>query len=216
MGHLALGKALQPAFTVQAGRGSSLTARLGAPPIIANGRVYTIDTLGAVRAFDARTGASVWASQTPDVKGKRGRNLRRRDRLRQWPHLRDQRPRLRRGAERAERWNRLAGASRRAAARRADGRQRRGLCDQPGQPDLLAQGGGRIDQLVAARLARDRRNLRRGGARGRAGDGRRRLLVGRAQRLSLRERPAGLAGPARSGPASAPASRRYPTSTPIR
>ena len=69
MGHVALGKALQPAFTVQAGRGSSLTARLAAPPIVANGRVYVIDTLGTVRAFDARTGASVWASQTPDVKG---------------------------------------------------------------------------------------------------------------------------------------------------
>jgi len=69
MGHLALGNALQPAFTVQAGRGSSLTARLAAPPIVANGRIYTIDTLAAVRAFDARTGAQVWASQTPDVKG---------------------------------------------------------------------------------------------------------------------------------------------------
>ena len=69
MGHLALGNALQPAFTVQAGRGSSLTARLAAPPIVANGRVYTIDTLGAVRAFDARTGAQVWASQTPDDRG---------------------------------------------------------------------------------------------------------------------------------------------------
>jgi outer membrane protein assembly factor BamB len=69
MGHLALGRALAPAFTVQAGRGSSLTARLAAPPIVANGRVYTIDTLGAVRAFDARTGSQVWASQTPDIKG---------------------------------------------------------------------------------------------------------------------------------------------------
>jgi outer membrane protein assembly factor BamB len=69
MGHLALGKALAPAFAVQAGRGSSLTARLAAPPIVANGRVYAIDTLGAVRAFDARTGAQVWASQTPDIKG---------------------------------------------------------------------------------------------------------------------------------------------------
>lgn len=69
MGHLALGSALQPAFTVQAGRGSSLTARLAAPPIVANGHVFTIDTLGAVRAFDARTGASLWSSQTPDVKG---------------------------------------------------------------------------------------------------------------------------------------------------
>ena len=46
-----------------------LTARLAAPPIVANGRVYTIDTLGAVRSFDARTGAQIWASQTPDVKG---------------------------------------------------------------------------------------------------------------------------------------------------
>ena len=69
MGHLALGRALAPAFTVQAGRGSSLTARLAAPPIVANGRVYTIDTLGAVRAFDARTGSQIWASQTPDIKG---------------------------------------------------------------------------------------------------------------------------------------------------
>jgi len=69
MGHLALGNALRPAFSVQAGRGSSLTARLAAPPIVANGRVYTIDTLGAVRAFDARTGAAVWASQTPNERG---------------------------------------------------------------------------------------------------------------------------------------------------
>jgi outer membrane protein assembly factor BamB len=69
MGHLALGDALRPLFTVQAGRGSSLTARLAAPPIVANGHVYTIDTLGAVRSFDGRTGAMIWASQTPDVKG---------------------------------------------------------------------------------------------------------------------------------------------------
>ena len=69
MGHLALGNALQPAFDVQAGRGSSLTARLAAPPIVADGRVFTIDTLGAVRAFDARTGGMFWASQTPDDKG---------------------------------------------------------------------------------------------------------------------------------------------------
>jgi outer membrane protein assembly factor BamB len=69
MGHVALGSALQPVFNVQAGRGSTLTARLAAPPIVANGRVYTIDTMGAVRAFDARTGSAVWTSQTPDVKG---------------------------------------------------------------------------------------------------------------------------------------------------
>ena len=55
MGHVALGRALQPAFTVQAGRGSTLTARLAAPPIVANGRVYAMYVLGAVRAFYART-----------------------------------------------------------------------------------------------------------------------------------------------------------------
>ena len=65
VGHVALGTALAPAFTVQAGRGSSLTARLAAEPIVAGGRVYTIDTLGAVRAFDAQTGGQYWASQTP-------------------------------------------------------------------------------------------------------------------------------------------------------
>jgi outer membrane protein assembly factor BamB len=69
MGQLALGAALREAFAVQAGRGSSLTARLAAEPIVANGRIYTIDTLGAVRAFDARTGGQYWASQTPDDKG---------------------------------------------------------------------------------------------------------------------------------------------------
>ncbi|HEX8840837.1 MAG TPA: PQQ-binding-like beta-propeller repeat protein [Sphingomicrobium sp.] len=69
MGHVALGTTLATAFSVQAGRGSSLTARLASAPIVADGRVFTIDTLGSVRAFDARTGAQLWASQTPQVKG---------------------------------------------------------------------------------------------------------------------------------------------------
>ena len=69
MGNLALGTTLAQAWVAQAGRGSSLTARLASSPIVANGRVYTIDTLGAVRAFDARSGALVWASQTPVDKG---------------------------------------------------------------------------------------------------------------------------------------------------
>ncbi|HZC37939.1 MAG TPA: PQQ-binding-like beta-propeller repeat protein, partial [Sphingomicrobium sp.] len=69
VGHLALGATLARAFTVQAGHGSSLTMRLASAPIVANGHVFTIDTLGAVRAFDARTGAQLWASQTPDLRG---------------------------------------------------------------------------------------------------------------------------------------------------
>ncbi len=69
MGQLALGSALANAFTVQAGRGSSLTARLAAAPIVANGHVFATDTIGTVRAFDGRTGAQLWASQTPSEKG---------------------------------------------------------------------------------------------------------------------------------------------------
>ncbi|MDX6517103.1 MAG: outer membrane protein assembly factor BamB [Gaiellaceae bacterium] len=72
MGQLALGNALASAFSVQAGRGSSLTARLAAAPVVAGGRVYVIDTLGTVRAFDGRTGAAVWSSQTPTEKGGEG------------------------------------------------------------------------------------------------------------------------------------------------
>jgi outer membrane protein assembly factor BamB len=72
MGQLALGSSVTRAFTVQAGRGSSLTARLASAPIVAGGRVFTIDTLGTVRAFDVRTGAQAWASQTPVVKGNQG------------------------------------------------------------------------------------------------------------------------------------------------
>jgi len=69
MGQLALGTALSRAFTVQAGKGSSLTMRLASAPVVANGRVYTIDTLGAVRSFDAQTGRQIWASQTPNERG---------------------------------------------------------------------------------------------------------------------------------------------------
>ena len=65
LGQLALGASINRVFTVSAGRGSSLTARLASPPIVAAGRVFTIDTLGTVRAFDANSGAQAWATQTP-------------------------------------------------------------------------------------------------------------------------------------------------------
>jgi outer membrane protein assembly factor BamB len=69
MGHVALGAAVTQAWEVQGGRGSNLTMRLSSAPIVANGRVYTIDSLGAVRSFDIRNGGQIWASQTPDDKG---------------------------------------------------------------------------------------------------------------------------------------------------
>jgi outer membrane protein assembly factor BamB len=71
MGQLALGGASR-LFSVNAGRGSSLAARLASAPIVANGRVYTIDTMGSVRAFDASSGAAVWTAQTPSDRGGEG------------------------------------------------------------------------------------------------------------------------------------------------
>jgi outer membrane protein assembly factor BamB len=69
MGQLTLGARPTQVFTANAGRGSSLTARLASAPIVANGRVFTIDTIGTVRAFDANTGVQAWASQTPTERG---------------------------------------------------------------------------------------------------------------------------------------------------
>jgi outer membrane protein assembly factor BamB len=69
LGQLSLGATLNRAFSVQAGRGTSLTARLASAPIVADGRVFTIDTLGAVRAFDAQSGARVWEASTPSDRG---------------------------------------------------------------------------------------------------------------------------------------------------
>ena len=63
LGHLALGTSLGTAFSVQAGQGSSTDARLASAPIVAGSRVFTIDTTATVRAFDAQSGAQVWAVQ---------------------------------------------------------------------------------------------------------------------------------------------------------
>ncbi len=63
MGHVALGDTLAQAWTVSIGVGSSPQARLAAEPVIADGRVYTIDTRAMVRAFAADTGAPIWSAQ---------------------------------------------------------------------------------------------------------------------------------------------------------
>ena len=68
MGQLALAGTTR-LFSVNAGRGSTLAARLASAPIVANGRVYTIDTMGSVRAFDGSSGAAVWTAQTPSDRG---------------------------------------------------------------------------------------------------------------------------------------------------
>jgi len=72
MGHLALGNDLGEAFRVSIGEGSNLKARLASSPVVADGRIYTIDTTSTVRAFNATTGAPVWATQFGTEKGNSG------------------------------------------------------------------------------------------------------------------------------------------------
>jgi outer membrane protein assembly factor BamB len=62
MGHLALGSSLGTAWTVSIGEGNSRSARLASAPVVGDGRAYTIDTLGTVRAFDTRNGGQVWTT----------------------------------------------------------------------------------------------------------------------------------------------------------
>ena len=62
IGHVALGDAPSQAWSVSIGAGSSARARLAAEPVVADGRVYTIDTRARVRAFNAETGAPDLAS----------------------------------------------------------------------------------------------------------------------------------------------------------
>lgn len=62
-GHLALAERPVEAWAASIGKGSSGTARLNAAPVVGGGKVFTIDTLGAVRAFDAATGALAWSAQ---------------------------------------------------------------------------------------------------------------------------------------------------------
>ena len=62
MGHVALGTSLATAWTVSIGAGSNRKGRLISAPVVGGGRVYTIDTTGTVRAFDARNGGAVWSA----------------------------------------------------------------------------------------------------------------------------------------------------------
>ncbi len=73
MGHVALGTSLGTAWTVSIGAGSDKKGRLISAPVVAGGRVYTIDTNGTVRAFDARNGGAVWSANFGSS-GKDGKN----------------------------------------------------------------------------------------------------------------------------------------------
>lgn len=66
-GHLSLGATLKQVWSGDAGDGSSKRAKVTASPIVADGRVYTLDAAASVRAFSAGNGTQVWrAKLVPD------------------------------------------------------------------------------------------------------------------------------------------------------
>ena len=67
--HVALGQSVGPVWSASIGNGSTRSRRLGGGPVISGGKVFTIDTIGSVRAFDAASGAPLWATRFGDAKG---------------------------------------------------------------------------------------------------------------------------------------------------
>jgi outer membrane protein assembly factor BamB len=62
MGHLALGANLGTAWTAKIA-GATKEARLASAPVIADGKLYIMDTAARVTAFDANSGARLWSVQ---------------------------------------------------------------------------------------------------------------------------------------------------------
>ena len=69
MGQVALGTALGQAWTASIGTGTGKAARLGGGPVVAGGKLFTIDTTSTVRAFNAATGQPLWSVQFGTEKG---------------------------------------------------------------------------------------------------------------------------------------------------
>jgi outer membrane protein assembly factor BamB len=61
--HVALADSPAQAWSVSIGQGDSAAGRLAAEPMVADGRVYTIDTQARVRAFDVNNGSLIWEHQ---------------------------------------------------------------------------------------------------------------------------------------------------------
>ncbi len=62
-GHLALPDTLSVAWVAKIGKGSTGQRRLNAAPVVAGGRVFTMDTDGGVEAFAVATGKRLWAQR---------------------------------------------------------------------------------------------------------------------------------------------------------
>jgi len=67
IGHVALGGSLARVWTARIS-GTTKRERLAAAPVVSGGRLFAIDTEAMVHAFDAASGAKIWATQI-EVKG---------------------------------------------------------------------------------------------------------------------------------------------------
>ncbi len=74
MGHVALGTALATAWQVSIGAGSNKQGRLISAPVVAGGKIYTIDTNGVARAFDVRNGGAIWSTSFGKDRGNKDSN----------------------------------------------------------------------------------------------------------------------------------------------
>ncbi len=66
MHHLSAPGALQPRWRVDIGRGSDDDGQLLAQPVVARGRVYTLDADAGLRAFDVDDGSLLWRRELDD------------------------------------------------------------------------------------------------------------------------------------------------------
>ena len=73
MGHLALSASPSRIWSIKVNAGTN-RARLAAAPVVAGGRLYLVDVDAVVTAYDANTGAKIWA--TPIEAGKKNASAR--------------------------------------------------------------------------------------------------------------------------------------------
>lgn len=71
VGQVALPASLSVAWTSSIGEGSGKKGRLASGPVVADGKVFTIDVNGVVRATDIRNGGQIWTARFGDI-GKNG------------------------------------------------------------------------------------------------------------------------------------------------
>ena len=60
LSHLEVGKGLVKVWSISIGSGSTGIGKLNAGPVVSDGRLFTLDTQATVRAFDAKSGTSLW------------------------------------------------------------------------------------------------------------------------------------------------------------